>query len=331
MLSGNAVPAVGQTAPNGIILTAEMVESALVYVEAVTRAVPHGVKLHVEKPITIPRINANCWGTPDLWYFLPEKWELHVWDYKFGFGIVEPFENYQGVCYASGALEILAASMGQPVGAIDQRVNVVIHIAQPRPFHVAGPVREWKLRASDLRGYINRLEAAAAEALGENPRTVSGEHCRYCSARHACPAAQKSAMFAIDYTDQATPEELSPDALAIELRTLQRAAKALEYRLTGLESQAISLLQGGGHVPGFAIQNGAGRPSWTTPAAEVFALGELFGLDLRKPEEPITPAQANAKGLSVEMVNAFSEAKNSGIKLVTTAGSLAAQVFRGPI
>lgn len=327
-LSGRAIPAGGQTAPNGVILTAEMIESAEVYTEAVAAAAPRGTLLQIEKAIRVSRVHADCWGTPDLWYFDPATWALHVWDYKYGFGIVEPFENWQGICYAAGALDIVAANMGHPAGSIDQRVTVVIHIVQPRPFHAAGPAREWRVKASDLRGYINRLEVAAAEALGANPRTVSGDYCRYCSARHACPAAQKAAMFAVDVTDRAVPEELTPAALAIELRTLQRAAKALEYRLTGLESQAIAALQAGGYVPGFGLQSGAGRPAWTVPAPEVFALGELFGLDLRKPPEPITPAQAKKAGLDSAMVAAYSEAKGSGIKLVATGNTLAAQVFK---
>lgn len=327
-LTGQAIPSPGQTAPNGVILTPEMIEAAEVYVQAVAKAAPAGGPLHVEKALRVGRVHPECWGTPDLWYYVPALWELHVWDYKYGFGIVEPFENWQGICYAGGALDIVAANMGQPVALIDQRVTVVIHIVQPRPFHAVGPVREWRVKASDLRGYYNRLEGAAAEALGANPRTVSGDYCRYCSARHACPAAQKAAMFAVDYTDQAAAEELSPEALAIELRTLQRAAKAIEYRLAGLESQAIATLQGGGHVPGFSIQSGSGRPSWTVPASEIFALGELFGLDLRKPPEAVTPAQAKKAGLDAAMVAAYSKAEGSGIKLVATGNSLAAQVFK---
>lgn len=327
-LSGRAIPAAGQTAPNGVILTAEMVEAAEVYTDAVASAAPPGALLQVEKPLRVGRVHADCWGTPDLWYFDPTSWTLHVWDYKYGFGIVEPFENWQGICYATGALDIVAANMGQPVGLIDQRVTVVIHIVQPRPFHIVGPVREWKIPASDLRGYVNRLEASAAAALGENPRTISGDYCRYCSARHACPAAQKAAMFAVDYTDRAAAEELSPEALAIELRTLQRAAKAIEYRLAGLESQAIAMLQGGGFIPGFAIDSGKGRPAWTGTAAEVFALGDMFGVNLRKPEEPVTPGQAKKAGIPADVVAALSESKGSGIKLVPTGNSLAAQIFK---
>ena len=89
--------------------------------------------------------------------------------------------------------------------------------------------------------------AAEAVFTGHAPVT-SGSHCKYCSARHACPAAQKVAMFAIDYTAGSRVESLSPEAWSIEYATLLRAAEAIQYRLTGLEAQGKAAIRDGKNI-----------------------------------------------------------------------------------
>lgn len=315
---------VGRTAPNGVIITEEMVDAAKVYVEHVYSIAPLAASRIFERRVAITRVHpTECFGTPDCRYSTPG--ELHVWDYKYGYGIVEPKENWQLICYAAGYMDELTEI---PAGLFDQGLTVNLHIVQPRPFHQQGSCRTWRIAGTDLRGYINRLEAAATAALGPNPQLQSGDHCRYCSARHACPAAQKAALFAIDYSCGAIPEELSARALGIEYRTLQRAAEAIKYRLTGLEQQIIQLLQKGqGSDTGFGIQHGKGRVQWSVPAAEVFSLGDLMGKDLRAPLSPITPVQAQKLGLPADVLNAYTSTPENGIKLVPSGGTLAAQVF----
>jgi len=51
----------------------------------------------------------------------------------------------------------------------------------------------------------------------------------------------------------------------------------------------------GQHVPHYHVEHGAGREVWNKPAAEVLTLGQLYGVDLGKPVEPITPTQARER------------------------------------
>lgn len=321
----------GRTAPNGVIITQEMIDGAKEFVGYIASLGANVGLRGVEASVKIDRVHSECWGTPDYWWFDKSARALHVFDYKYGWGIVEAFENWQGICYISGVIDLLASMEKIPVGQFDQTISVILHIVQPRPFHSQGSCRSWNLdKASGLlRGYINRLNAAAEKALGLNPQCIAGHYCRYCSARHACPAAQNSALFAIDYAFAATPQLLDPAAMAIELKTLQRVEEAIKYRLTGLQTQVLELLKSGATVPGFGIEYGQGRKTWNCQEQEIIALGELFGIDLKAPDKAVTPAQAIAKGLDPELVKSYSETPTTGMKLVGQENTLAAQVFGG--
>jgi outer membrane lipoprotein-sorting protein len=48
------------------------------------------------------------------------------------------------------------------------------------------------MKASDLRGYFNRLRAAAERSMNGDATLTTGSHCYNCNARHACAAAVKA-------------------------------------------------------------------------------------------------------------------------------------------
>lgn len=321
----------GTVAPNGTVLDDEMVDCARLYVETVTATYNPATcaAMYVERPVSCEVIHPECWGTPDLTYYDPATRTLHVWDYKFGWLIVHVIGNKQLICYAAGLLDWLAKAWGEGYGYVDQQVTVHFHIVQPRPYHRLGFHREWIVPASDLRGEINALRWAAEEAMGGNPRVIAGQHCAHCKARHACPAAREAMYAAFDYADSAVHSELTPDALGVELTILERAEQAIKYLKTGLEAQALAIIGQGGLVPGWSVDRGAGRSAWTVPAEQVFSIGDLYGVDLRKPAEPYTPAQARNKKLPAEIVSAFSTQPLGDPKLVRTAKSVTAQIF-GP-
>lgn len=318
----------GETAPNGVVLDHEMVQGATFYAKAACNAVSVEQPFCwcVEQPLTVPSVHTDCWGTPDLWYYLPIRRELHVWDYKFGWKIVDVIGNKQLTCYSAGALALLPAELFAP-GAPD--ITVVFHIVQPRPNHPLGAHREWRTTWSELRGIVQQLSGAAQAALSPDPIVTSGHHCYYCNARHACPAARKSLYAAIDYSERACPHDLDPEGLGVELAVAYRAAEAIKYILTGLEAQAVGLIAKGVPVPGWSVERGQGRFKWKVPVQQVFALGDLHGVSLRAPEVAITPAQAKMAGIPIELINSFADTPLGDPKLVKSTSSLLAQVF-GP-
>lgn len=293
---GAPTPEVGHTAPNGVILTQEMLLGARLFADHVKATLGQDwhLRAFVERTIPIPSVHPQCQGTPDVYAWVNGpggRLVLHVFDYKFGFRYVEVFQNPQCVDYVAGALDEVKGRIS------DLEVDVVVHIVQPRSYHRDGSIRKWSMSAGDLRAHINVSSNAAHEALGPSPRFRVGEECRDCSARHACPELQSKGYAAASLARMTQPLELPPAALALELRMLQDAQHLLKARIEGLLGQAEGLIVQGQRVPGYIREQGQGREYFTVPAAQVIALGSLMGKDLAKPQETITPRQARELGM----------------------------------
>lgn len=324
MLSGRLVD-VGQIAPNGVVLTQEMVEGAdLYYDDVVASLKPYGIAPHhgvIEQQIAIPRVHPESFGTPDynLWLRFGS---LLVYDYKFGHRYVEVYENMQLVEYVAGLLDGLLKQ-----GFDDRLIDVTVKIVQPRSYHRDGPIRSWSFKASDIRAHINLASNAAHEAMSDNPRQRVGPECRDCRARHACVTLQRAAMADLDEAGRAQPLELPPAALGLELTKLRDGIARLEARASGLEEQALAQIKRGVLIPGWTAQAGSGRQRWAKPAAEVLAIGSLLGVDLAKPVEPVTPLQAVKAGLPPEMLTALAETPRGAVALARDDGSKARAIF----
>lgn len=324
------VVAEGQIAPNGVILTDEMLEAAEVYVDAVRRAFSRATLLGdagvvVERTVPIPRIHAaHCWGTPDARGWLP-GFVLHVFDYKFGHRVVEAYENWQLIAYAAGLLdEPHVRDFVRQRG--DENITLKLTVVQPRAPHAEGPVRTWTCKASDIRGHVNRLQMAGDAALDAEPPTRAGPWCRDCSARHACPTLQREGAAIMSALGGSMPFDLTPQALGVELRYLDRAAAILEARKSGLEEQAQAMLKRGEAVPFWRIAQEPGRERWTVPDEQVVALGDALGLKLGK-VKAVTPNQARTAGADAATVASMSERPLSAFKLRPDDGTAARKVF----
>lgn len=307
----------GQVADNGVVLTEEMIEGAALWVEDVLTVTgtenPH---VMVEQRVAMPRIHGEAFGTPDTWFYDQANGHLYVWDFKFGYGVVEAFENWQLMAYACGILDLLGID-----GRNDQHLWVHLRVVQPRAYHRDGRAREWKVLASDLRGYFNRLHDAAHEARGPRPHTLSGPHCLHCKAAHACPTLKRATWSAADYLGGHVAEDLSADAAAYELVLLEHIAELVKARKRAREADVEARLRRGEAVADWALETTRGRTTWTVEGAgEVIMLGDILGMDLRKPETPITPTQALkvAKKLGVDagVIFAYSHTPTTGQKLV---------------
>lgn len=325
VLNGRAI-AVGQITDAGFVLTQQMIEGA----EDVLRKVhqlceQYGEQpvMYVEQRMAAPRIHpTQCWGTPDLVLWFPIARVLVVLDYKFGHGWVEVFENWQLIAYVVAALHLLGID-----GLGEQSVTARNIIAQPRSYHPDGPIREWLVNAAALRPLINRYAAAAEEALGPNPKTRVNPECQHCRARHACPALQAHALRSIDRAREATPFDLPPQALGIELADLRRAIKALQARETGLATQIESMIKAGQRVPFWDIDRKPGKRVWNISAAEVLALGVVSGKSLAQPVEPVTPTQAIDRKLLDPVIVESIAPRVTKVELVLRDDDSARKVF----
>lgn len=315
---------VGNVATNGVIFTDEMFEAAEIYADDVGEimrktGVFAGDNFGNERRIEAPNIHEHSFGTVDQFIFDKQSGILYIWDFKFGHGIVEAFENWQLINYVAGILDAN--------GLTDPYITVNMRIVQPRAFHRDGAIREWSVMLSDLRAHFNVLRTNAAIALGSDSMTRSGAHCRHCSARHACEAALNAGVQLFEVSAKPVPLEIPPAAIGLQLSIVERAIKQLEFLKSGYSEQIKSLIKSGVSVPNWGVEQGVGREKWDKPAAEVITMGEMMGFDVRKPVEAITPVQARKLGIDDAIIIAYSIKPSTGLKLVSDNSEKAKRIF----
>jgi hypothetical protein len=316
---------IGMPASNGVIITEEMFEAAEVYAEDVIGEMMRRniFDVKVEERVEAPSVHAKSFGTVDSFLFDLRGLHLIIWDYKYGYGLVEAFENWQGINYYAAIADKLKIN-----GNLDQELTVEIRIAQPRAFHPEGPIRSWVVKGSDLRGKVNILAANAAKALSDDATLQTGEHCRYCQARTKCKPAIDAGLHLYEAAGTPTPIEITPDALGLQLAIVTRAAKHLKSLQSGYEEQVKALIRSGVSVPGWSNEPSRGRECWAKPPGEVMALGDMLGQELRKPGALITPKQARDLGIDKDLVAAYSHIPQTGLKLVPDTGQKARRIFQ---
>ena len=311
LLCNYSLPAI---APNGEPITDEMLDGADLYEHEIKWAPKNATTgLHIEERTDISIVHADCWGTPDCWFIIDSH--LHIFDYKFGHGFVEVFENWQLLEYAAGV-----------AFAQEAVTKVTMTIIQPRCYTKEGPIRSWTINAAELLRYTETLRAAEARASEPEAICTPNPECKNCLGRHACTALQRTAGKFADLSSENLSYELDSRQTAWELKYLRHAAAMIDARMTGLEEQAKSMIMRGESVPGFKLESGQGREHWAKDKAEVVTLGEIMGLNLAKPQDVITPAQARKLGLPDDILASYSQRIPGKLKLIED--NSAAKVFR---
>jgi len=325
---------VGAIAPNGIAVTAEMVECAdIMYRDIITTLGEHWrTTIRVEHRVHIPRVHPHNWGTPDVraWVQTATGYTLYLWDFKYGRKHVEVFENWQLMDYALGCLSELNDALHavhQPAIS-EASIQVYMRVVQPRSYHRDGAVRQWHTTADRLQPFAVQLAAAAMEAT--SPDAQCKPHpgaCENCSARLHCAANLRAGYRAADLSQQAQVIDMTPEALGLELRILTDAQKLLKSRIEGLQERVLSNFRKGVHVPHWAMKPAASRLNWTVSDAEMVIVGDLLEVDLRKPVEVITPTQAKDKGIDRALIAAYSAPSAGAMGLAVDDGSEARRTF----
>lgn len=324
-------PKVGDITSNNVIIDDEMLDACELYADSarevmISSNVFGGPHFGLESPLTMPRINEYSFGTSDLFIFDHKNLTLYIYDFKYGHDPVEVFENWQLINYAAGVIEHLVKFTPFLLDSMSEKLTIVFRIAQPRSFHRDGPIREWRTTLGNLWPYFERLKEAATLALSGIGKTQSGPHCRYCQARHGCESALGAAVRLYEVAAQALPLDMDKQSLAVQYAILTRAVKQIEAVKDAIGQQIETLIRTGHNVPGYTTQPKQGRETWSTPIEEVFALGDMMGVDLRKPSA-VTPKQAVKLGIDINVIKEYSHKTSSGLEIVQDDGKKARLIF----
>jgi hypothetical protein len=291
----------------------------------------HGLlqQIHIEQPVTMPEIHQHCWGTPDCWMFDPVTGILYLYDFKYGHYGVTAYENWQMLCYTLGILRELTDS--QPLG--DYGITVKVRIVQPRCFHDnLGAFRDWELPATDMRAYVNMLNAAAHAAFKEDAACDTGPWCKHCAGAVRCKAHAGAAANAIDHSDDAVPINMDEMGLGYELNKLERAMELMKTRKEALHADADHRIRNGAAIPGWSMQQSYSNAKWFASDASVLATGKLMGVDFAAPAKVITPSQAKTllskSSIDPVVIEGTFGKQPSSMKLVVDDGSKARMVFK---
>lgn len=287
---------VNRPAVNGVYITEEMIEAVTPCLEDIRgRGEVEVITSYSDG------VGYDVRGRADWIAF--EGTTLHVGDFKYGWGIVEPENNWTLLSHACAWMD----SNRDLVGNV---THVVLTIWQPRPHHPLGKVRSVTYTAEELLGFWFILSATLA-----NPNNVlnTGKHCKDCLGMINCPAAQKAALNAIDVSEMAYVSSLDDGSLAFVLEQYERAGKILEQCHKAASELALHRIKAGKIVPGYGIEKELTNKQWkqgiTVEAAKI-----ITGKDLSK-KQLITPAQAVKAGVSQEAVDALCERREKGVKL----------------
>lgn len=314
-----------EVAPNGVVIDEDHIQAAQVMVdEVLSVAGDDKARLLIEQSVKMPAISPHNGGTLDAALWLPERRVLFLWDYKHGHRECTAEENLQLIDYCEGLIEEYAI--------IDIDVTVVFRIVQPRCYRNGGPVSEWVVKMSDLRGYFNQLQAKAHDAFN-NPSLCAGTHCRDCPAVLPCSASRGVGYQLIDLARQPyAMDAMTGRDMAVERRVLSDGLQLIKARLEALDDELKQRIAAGEADTGLSLQGEYGRLEWTVPPEHAVIFAQQFGVDIRT-AGVLTPTQASdaapkeIKAQFKAALDLMTKRPSKGLKLVDAKNSIAARAF----
>lgn len=301
------------------VVTDDIIDAAQVYVSEVRR-ISGDDPVMVERKVSISAVHpTDCWGTLDTAYYDPRTGDLHIWDLKYGWGLVEVTENWQLALYALGLIE--------EMNPRPQRV--VMRIVQPRPYHPDGTRRARAVRMVELLPFAGIAQVAVRAAESPEPHCKTGRYCKHCSALLQCDTARKAGLFVADMISGTRSAPVTPEQIGFELRLFRRLSEMAGHRLAAAEAAALAMARSGTEIPGWQIGTTAGKTEWAPAAAtEILAVAEMFGVTVTAPSKLLTPNQVTKAGLPADVVAQYTVKKSGTPRMEPTNINKLAEVFK---
>ena len=285
---------IDRQSPNGVFINEKMLDYVMGYVEFIRRKLPNA---NIEHAVNLDTIEPGQCGTIDADGV--RETCITIADLKYGWRIVEPFENWQLIDYAAGL----------PIPPNITLFELIIY--QPRAHHPEGPIRRWIVSVEDLQNiYWPKMREAT-----KGGDCITGNWCQDCDGKLRCGALRVAGASASQYVASPIIENYDGQQLATELKMLDAAKTYLEAREDAIRTMATDrAFAVSGSVPGWVIDRAAGRRYWRHPE-DLTTLETITGKTLHK-SVALTPNQAEDAGLSAKLVNQYAGRSPGKVSLV---------------
>lgn len=297
---------IGAKAPNGITITNAIAASVVEYLAHI-----RSVGGLIEHDLMLSGSDWRAACRPD--HYMLDMAALEINDFKHGFRIVEPKENWTMIAYAAAV-------------ALESNYfpnTIILRVHQPRVPHPLGSPREWRMTKDEL---WNRYHFMNQRLTNLDSTLNSGPHCDGCANALNCPALRTAVFNSVDISTEAHAENLSDQQIAAELEILSEAEKRLKARKKQLDDLAIYRLKQGAVIDGYSLDRSLSNRAWKSGFQPQF-LSAILRVPVAR-EEAITPSQAIEAGADKALVERLSERKETGMKLTrVSADTKAARMF----
>lgn len=247
----------------GKTVTKEMAEHVQSYLDYVRSFETEDSILHTEETVDFSNVVPDGFGTLDSAVFIPKQKKLHIFDLKYGQGVVvDAFENTQGQMYGIGYLN--------EYGFLEDIETIEIHIVQPRVNNYSS----WEISVKDLKTFSKWVKERAELALSADAPRVPGEkQCQWCRAKNDCKALLKFTQNVLkcdfDNTDDPFAEE---QTLTDEDRkVIIDNKKLITDFMNSIESEVYTRLLDGGDFKGYKLVEGRSNRVWNNEAETILA------------------------------------------------------------
>ena len=310
----SAVEFLGETAPNGHVVTPDMVTHVQGYVDYCRS---RGEIVRVQVPVSIPHLFIR--GIADAqttvnWSTVDGTTEavLEIIDLKYGWMPVDVEWNGQLLC------EAIALFNPQ----IHDRVIMTIY--QPRPYHVDGKVRHWELDEAELTTAYHWLARKATAATSPGAvGTPGAEWCGMCDGRGRCEALSRAVYGIFETVRGYRARKLDAQALGNELTFLDQASALIKAYKSGVTAEVEGRMKRGEYIPG-VWWNIRQTDREFTVGPDVIA--EKTGLEPFK-RVPKSPAELEKEGADPNTIAEITERRFAGVKLAPATAKEFAKLF----
>lgn len=200
---------------------------------------------------------------------------LNIVDFKYGRTFVDSEENPQMKLYALGALALYKVLFNIE--------SIILHIVQPRINNISS----FEISPLALLEWGENIKNVARTAFKGEGKFSSGDHCKFCKAKHVCRARSEN-FTALEDFDYKKPEILSND----EIGEILKKGKYLKNWLSDIESYALSECLNGNDIPGWkSVEGRSNRQIKDTDLAFSDLISKGFDESILYERKPLTLTQ----------------------------------------